>query len=232
MERVEIGNSVLYHGDCREILPSLTFDALVTDPPYGIGYQHSGNEGGNGPVSARGTSKTYTIHGDDTPFDPGHLTEIKVPMVIWGADHMRARLPDGGRFLAWDKAVGIAGYDSFTDVEFAWTNRKDSITSRNIFRYMWKGILTDKHGRCDAYGKATRYHVSEKPEPLMRWCIELLRQRAGNTICDPYMGAGSSGLAAVSLGMKYIGIEIAREHFDTACMRLERAQAQAGLFTA
>ena len=103
MERVVIGNAELWHGDCREVLPHVSADACVADPPYGIGYVHSGGGIGVGDRRNHGVP----IHGDDQPFDPEQL--LRFPTVLmFGADHFRSRLPDGGTFIAWDKSCGIA----------------------------------------------------------------------------------------------------------------------------
>lgn len=228
MEKVTIGNATLYLGDCMEGISNFpSFDGIVTDPPYGINYQHSGNDARlKGMSLAKSISKTYKIHGDDVTFDPSFVLSLKKPIVIWGADHMRKALPDGGRFLTWDKSLGMTARDSFVDAEFAWTSEKTQRTAGNVFRYLWKGIASDKVGRSDCNGTCIRYHVSEKPEPLMRWCIEHLRLRPGSTVLDPYMGAGSTALAALSLGMMFVGCEIDKEHFDTACKRISAAQQQ------
>lgn len=229
IEKVKIGSALIFHGDCTEVYRQISKGAaVVSDPPYGIGFQHSG---GGRHIKSDGSlytggDKTYKITGDNIPFDPTHLFQFAPKIVLWGADHYRDRLPQGGRFLAWDKSLGITGRDSFVDCEFGWTNMKDQRTAGNIFRYLWKGLCTDKKGRSDCNGTAKRFHVTEKPEPLMRWSIELLRIRSGGLIIDPYMGSGTTGLAALSLGMQFIGIEIEREFFDIACERLEKAQVK------
>ena len=223
-----IGNATLYCGDCLEILPSLKgIDAVVTDPPYGIGYVHSGNNFKmKGESRALSQAKVCPIVNDDADFDPSHLFSMNKPIVMWGADHLRRYLPHSGRFLAWDKSLGITARDSFADVEFGWVSERTQRTAGNVFRYLWKGICAEKKGRSDAYGKCTRYHVMEKPEPLMRWSIELLRIKTDKTVCDPYMGGGSTGLAAFHLGHRFIGIEIDPEYFEIACQRIEKAQRQ------
>lgn len=231
VKKVEIGAAVLYLGDCMEIMPGLPRPAaIVTDPPYGIGYKHSGrssprriinNEGrvtGNERANS-GYSKSEAILGDDRPFDPTPIIEASPRVLIWGAEHFRARLPEGGRLLCWDKAVGVGPADSFVDAEFAWTNCE---ARRNVYRHLWKGLVATG---MDAPGSGRkRFHVSQKPRELMRWCIELVRPSLGGVVCDPYMGSGSTGVAAVSMGYRFVGIELDLGHFTVACRRIAEAQ--------
>ena len=236
-EKRIIGNATLYRGDCLELLAAglLQCDALVADPPYGIGFKHSGHaskpedhvDATGGRRKAGGAtahSKTTKIHGDDKPFDllPWLYAE---KMLFWGADHFRAQLPTGGSLLCWDKSLGRGPNDSFCDAEYAWTNVIR--ISRNVHRQLWKGFCgsgADRTGK----GKP-RYHVSQKPRELMRWCIESLKLAPDSLILDPFMGSGSTGIAALSLGHRFVGCEIDEGHFEIACKRLTEAQQQMGL---
>ena len=219
-EKVTIGNCELWHGDCREILPTLGACAIVSDPPYGIGFVHSGSTRTSG--HSRGVNSPNNaakIYGDDEPFDPAPLLRFD-PVILFGADHYAQRLPRG-RWLAWDKLGGQAPYgDSFSDVEYAWHNKTGAA---RIFRLVWKGM-------CQGAGQdkgTKRTHPTQKPVDLMEWCIE----QAGRpeTVCDPYMGTGATGVAAVNLGLRFIGVEMNREYFDIACRRIEQASAQGSL---
>ena len=200
---------VIYHGDCREILPSLGTDfALVVDPPYGIAYQHSG--GGNGLHRRR--NSLMPIVGDSGAFDP---TEFLVypAMFLLGADHFRRALPEGGTWIAWDKSLGIGPRDSFADCEFAWTNLK---VKRNCFRILWKGIACTK---VDSDGNAAiRVHPTQKPTALMKEAVLLMPESL--TILDPFMGSGTTLRAAKDLGRKAIGIEIEEKYCEIAVRRL------------
>lgn len=220
-EKVTIGNAELWHGDCRDVLPLLEgVNALVSDPPYGIAYQHSG--GGRAAPGAKlppVRNSNRPIAGDAAPFDPAHLLGFP-SVLIFGADHYRDRLPQGGTFVAWDKSCGMGPADSFADAEFAWTNAR---VKRNVLRYLWKGVACEKAG--EENGK--RYHPTQKPVGLMQRCIELLPY--AEVICDPYMGGGSTGLAALRMGRRFIGVEIDRGHFDVACERIENEQRQCRL---
>ena len=217
-----IGNATLYCGDCLDILPGLKgIDAVVTDPPYGIGYVHGG--GGRGITANRNLNP---IRGDDRPFDPAPILELDkssnhiVQIVLWGADHFKERLPKGGTFLCWDKSCGMGPADIFSDAEYAWTNRKNA---RCIYRQLWKGAMRSGDG---GSSKEKRHHPSQKPVELMRWCLETARIGLGKTVLDPYMGAGSTGVACVTSGRKFVGVEADPEYFDIACQRVEKAQQQ------
>lgn len=220
-EKVTIGNAELWHGDCREVLPLLDgVDALVSDPPYGIAYQHSGcGKAVKGAKLPPVRNAKMPIANDAEAFDPTHLLGFE-SVLIFGADHYRARLPDGGTIVAWDKSCGIGPADSFADAEFAWTNVR---VKRNVLRFLWKGVACEKAG--EENGK--RYHPTQKPVGLMQRCIELLPD--AGLICDPYMGSGSTGVAALRMGRRFVGIELDRRYFDVACERIEREQRQAWL---
>lgn len=245
MKQVQIGDALLFNADCRDLLAAGAFagiGAIVSDPPYGIGYQHSGGNRSVFDSAARGyalQSKRDTITGDDEPFDPrpwiaaapnaradNPRQRDACLIVLWGADHFRARLPDGGTLLAWDKHLGVASDDSFADCEWAWCGRD---VRREVFRWLWKGICTQKSALDIQTTPATertsgkvfaRVHVSQKPVELMRWCIDKVRPLAGKPVLDPYMGSGSTAIAALSLGLPFIGCEVDPDHFETACARV------------
>ena len=197
----------LYLGDCREILPTLSqVDAVVTDPPYGIAYKRG--TGGKGKHNVRNIDAS---EGDTEPFDPSPFLGFN-DVILWGGNHYAARLPHG-RWLAWDKLAGMAAFDSFSDVEFAWQKGRGK---DRIFSHLWKGICKDSEK-----GGKGRWHPTQKPIELMRWCIDLLP--TARTIVDPFMGSGTTGIAAVKLGRKFIGIEIEPKYFDIACRRIQAA---------
>jgi len=162
---------------------------------------------------------TGKIIGDDNPFDPTPL--LRFPLVlIWGADHYAQRLPHG-RWLAWDKLGAREPWDSYSDVEFAWANRRGAA---RIFNHVWKGI-------CQGPGKdknKKRVHPAQKPIELMEWCIQQLK--SPETIVDPYMGVGTTGVACMHMGCSFVGIEIERKYFDIACERIDAASRQKQLF--
>ncbi len=214
---VIIGDCTLYHGDCLEILPKLgKVDAVVTDPPYGIA--HVKGAGGHGKHNRRNIAE---IHGDNIDFDPSLFLQYD-NVLCWGADHYSTRLPHG-RWLAWNKLVSMDSFDSFSDVEFAWHNRRGAARICNL---MWKGICQDKSGE----GNGERFHPTQKPIALMSWCLEQVGSMRGDTILDPFMGSGTTGVACVRTGRKFIGIEIDKNYFDIACRRIREAYEQTALF--
>ena len=219
MSRKEvIGGCELFLGDCREILPTLAgIDAVVSDPPYGIGYQRGA--GGKGKQRLRsGRNDESPIVGDDVPFDPSPWMEW--PCILWGANHYAYSLPHG-RWLAWNKLGGLEPWDDFSDVEFAWQNTR---AADRIFSLLWKGLV-----QAEKVGNGERWHPTQKPIGLMAWCLKQLPDGC-HTILDPFMGSGTTGVACVKLGRRFIGIEIDQGYFDIACRRIEAATKQPDLF--
>lgn len=217
------GRAVLYCGNSLELLAAgkLKCDAIVSDPPYGIGF-HCGVGNGRGIAAPRNTGK---IIGDDVPFDPSPWCKHAgdKPIVLFGADHFKTRLPEGGRFICWDKSCGQGAANQFTDAEFAWTNRRNP---RAIFRHFWMGATRSDDG-FDSKTSA-RAHVSQKPVNLMVWCIEHARIGLDKIVLDPYMGSGSTGVACMMTGRRFVGCEIDPDHFAVACSRIEKWWAENG----
>ena len=240
MRKEVIGNAVLYLGDCLEVLPTLApVDALITDPPYGIAFEHGGfgkeptkpitNFGQLGRRESKFSKVAgggHKVRGDDRPFDPAPALSAAPIQALWGANHYANRLPieAGCGWLFWDK-VPIAGYEgrwSFADGELCWFSRKFALRT---IRHYWNGGLRDGEER----GKP-REHPTQKPFAVMDKCIELARVPNGGTIIDPYMGSGTTGVAAARRGHPFIGIEIDERYFSVACERIENAQRQERLF--
>lgn len=224
------GRVRLICADWRHVaLPAV--DAVVCDPPYGIGFVHSGGGGGmsgffllDARVAAeKNMLSTRPIVGDDRDFDPSPLLGLAERIALFGADHFKHRLPPGeGCFIAWDKSLGIGPKDSFCDAEFAWV--RGETVKRSVYRHLWKGLHRSKAGE-DTGAAAARLHQSQKPVGLMRYVIEALRVKPDGLIFDPYMGSGSTGIAAVSLGYRFLGVEIDPENYPVACLRFEKAIA-------
>jgi site-specific DNA-methyltransferase (adenine-specific) len=211
-EKVTIGYAELWCGDCLDLIDRLPKNAaIVSDPPYGIGYVHCG-----GDFKLAELTTVKPIIGDDHPFDPSPWLAWK-KVSLFGADHFLTALPGDGHLACFDKSLGKTSKDTFSDGEFVWSTGR---TRRNVYRHIWKGIIRDRSDATDRHKGQNRLHVSQKPVGAMRWAIDMLTLGAGDTIIDPYMGSGSTGIAALSLGMRFIGIEIDREIFDLACERI------------
>jgi len=226
MKRERLNEFVeLVEGDCLEVLPQLDaaeFDGVISDPPYGIGFikGKSGGQGSyRGRVSAAEARHDQPIIGDDKPFDPAPLIRFK-NVLIWGANHYAKRLPDGGRWLAWNKLAHLESFDSFSDVEFAWHSIGKA---SRVFNYMWKNGLACVKKNED---NGRRSHPTQKPVGLMRWCIEQSKIPVGGKILDPYAGSGTTALAASKEGRHCLLIEIDPRYCDVIRRRFERFECR------
>lgn len=221
MRREQIGDCTLYLGDCLEILPSLPkVDAVVTDPPYGIGFCHGA--GGDGIGGGRYASKFNGVRvtGDERPFDPTPLLTLAPVAVLFGANHYAHLLPAASKWLVWDKRCNLTRND-FADCELAWTNLGGVARLKNHY---WNGMMRDSEKG------VARVHPTQKPVEVMAWAIKEIGD--AETILDPYMGSGTTGVACVQLGRKFLGIEIEPQYFDIACERIRAAVGQGRLFDA
>ena len=216
--REVIGDCTLYLGDCLDVMPMLgEFDAVVTDPPYGIGYSPGG--GGKGWTNGVKTfSGKDIIIGDKEPFDPAPLLALRVPCILWGANHYADKLPAKDSWLIWDKREGFCQND-FADCEIAWFSEGGPA---RVFRHLWNGALRKSERGI------TRVHPTQKAIAVMEWCLSFLPD--ARTILDPFMGSGTTGVACVKLGRKFTGIELDPDYFDIACKRIEEAYRQPDMF--
>lgn len=248
--RIEtIGNATLYLGDCREILPTLPRpDAIVCDPPYGQGLNTNvtgksvtGQKPGSGRpyaildkrrktaagIHSTGVATAFPvgIDGDDpsAPFDATQLLEFSDRVLLWGAHKFAHKLPQG-RWLAWDK-VPTGKVRDQGDGEMAWTNVNPTAVTR-FYRLLWDGVCVGSEARHEVTAGQRRVHPMQKPQALMAWSIGFVNAPTGGTICDPTMGSGSTGLAAIDAGFRFIGIETSEFYFDIACRRIDDAQRQ------
>jgi site-specific DNA-methyltransferase (adenine-specific) len=223
-DRIEIVNA-----DCYTLLDAWPSDAaLVTDPPYGIAYYHSGGGGDasclTSPHTARAKAfrgKESMIHGDDKPFDPRPFLAFKT-VILWGANHYSCHLPSSPAWFVWDKIVIPESYGkfSFADCEMAWTNGSGPA---RIYKHLWQGCRRTNDGEIKRFGKL---HPNQKPVELMQWCLSMAKVSGDALVIDPFMGSGSLGVACHRAGLRYLGVEIDPEHYATAKARLQRETAQ------
>ena len=215
-----IGDAILYCGDCAEVFPLITkADAVVTDPPYGIGAgdcKRGGTQRGN----AIAPSKDYGRLDWDSKAPPTELIDLIISMgkwaVIFGGNYFQ--LPPSSCWLVWDKVTGNNGY---ADCELDWTNLECAVRK---FTWQWKGMLQK-----DMKNKEERLHPTQKPIPVMKWCIGRLPEGC-HTILDPFMGSWTTGVACVQMGKRFIGIEREPKYFEIACKRIAEAYAQPDMF--
>jgi hypothetical protein len=193
----------LYHGDCRELLPYIEADALITDPPYGMGWDGRVTRGKNGTGKA-GPTRHYglRIAQDDEPFDPSPFLGYR-GVVMWGFHHFASRLPKGS-VLVWLKRHDT-GFGSFlSDADLAWMKGGEGVYCRRDLTLQGE----------------ERAHPTQKPVGIMKWCIE--STGIDGTILDPFAGSGSTLVAAKSLNRRAIGIEIEERYCEIAANRLRQ----------
>jgi DNA modification methylase len=211
MSRIEtIGSATLYLGDAREIMPTLgKVGATVTDPAYGI------NAARNRKSQKHGW-RDYAAPGWDKERTDPELVSMAVSVaehaIVWGGNYFTDILPPTGKWLSWDK--GQTDF-SLADFELAWCSFEGAAR-----RIEYPRALAMQDGK---------EHPTQKPVEVMRWCIDK-RPKGCSTILDPFMGSGTTGVAAVKLGRKFIGIEVETIYFDIACRRIEEAGRQSDMF--
>ncbi len=203
-EEVTIGDCRMIFGDCREVLLTLPMvDAVITDPPYGLGDRMKGGTWG-----AKPEFKEMVIWDSSSPDIQFllQLANLSPCAVFWGGNYYG--LPPTRCWLVWDKKNAVP---TMADCELAWTSL-DANTKRISL----------------PVGRVMHGHPSEKPIRLMEWTIETVK--ADGTILDPFMGSGTTGIAAMNSGCSFIGIERERKYFDIACERIDNAYRQGQMF--
>jgi len=200
LSRVEhIGDATLYLGDCREVLPTLgKVDAVVTDPPYGIGARMGG-----GTWSYKEEMSAWDGEAKQDWVDA--ILSKAVPCIIWGGNYYS--VPPSRGWLIWRKPF----FPSMADAEMAFTNID---MNTKVFDF----------NRTDG----AKEHPTQKPLEVIKWCLGFVPK--AQSILDPFMGSGTTGVACAKLGRKFIGIEIEPKYFDIACRRIEAAYKQPDLF--
>lgn len=188
----------IYHGDCREILPGLPkVDLVLTDPPYGASWDTNYSR------FSRGTTDKNQIANDTTRPDELLLMQGQ-NQIIFGANYLAISKP--GSYLIWDKRTED-GFSFLSDAEVAWSSIGQGC-------YIFTENAQRHRSTCGGL------HPTQKPVTLMEWCIK----KAPNpqTILDPFMGSGTTLVAAKNLGRQAIGIELEEKYCEIAALRLSQ----------
>lgn len=214
VRKEQVGDATLYLGDCLEVLPTLEpVDAVLTDPPFGVGnfVQTFGR------IRGRGSNRGKAVEWNEQTPPPevfAHIRALSRHRIIWGANFFNC-FEDRGGAIVWVKDQYMPNF-SKADIASCTHFQKTEIV-----RIPWTNYTVAR--------KADSDHPCERPVELYRWCIEYLPQ--SDTVLDPFMGSGTTGVACAKLGRKFIGIEIDPGYFDIACKRIEEAYKQGDLFT-
>ena len=205
-----IGNQRLLLGDSLQVMPTLgRFDAVVTDPPYGIDYGRAGSFS-----ASHGWGKwRENVEWDKERPSPEAFAAILAcsnEQIIWGGNYFADLLPPTMRWLAWDK--GQRDF-SLADMELAWTSQPKAVR-----------VFTYGRGKAVQDGKV---HPTQKPVALMEWCLGFLPD--AKTILDPYSGSGTTAVACQRLGKHCTAIERDPDYFDAMCRRVDEAARQPDL---
>jgi DNA modification methylase len=210
----------LYHGDCLQVMKDIgSVDAVITDPPYGIKLGRNGT-GGFGSVSG----ENYR-HRPDWDIEPiskeviDLVLEKAKDVFIFGGQHYADKLPISPHWLVWDKVGGHQFKNPFSDCELIWTNNKTKKTTKKYVVIQQGFVAEEKE----------RFHPTQKPVKLMKMIIADYTEK-GDTILDPFMGSGTTGVACAELGRKFIGIEIDEEYYKIAEKRIKTAYSQQVMF--
>lgn len=202
----------LFCGDCADIVPELCgVSAVVTDPPYG-------NEADKRKAhSSIRDNERWPVSEWDKQRPPDELLRslpgLAEIVAVWGGNYFADCLPPSGGWLIWRKPDAETGF-SLADAEMCWTSMSFAPRMRTIPR------------------RDGNEHPTQKPVLVMAWTMEHLKVPAGATVLDPYMGSGTTGIACIRTGRRFIGIEKDPAHFATAVARIQRELSQPELWKA
>jgi 16S rRNA G966 N2-methylase RsmD len=193
----------IYNADCRDILPHLPkVDLVLTDPPYGLSWSGTGFK--KQPLLDHKAAKSW----DERPNRDTLIALVGIgrQYVIWGGNYFAGDLGPCAGILVWHK---LTGTNPFADGEAAWSNVSGTM---RIFTHQWCGAFKDSERNI------RNAHPTQKPVTLMAWCINLADEPS--IILDPFMGSGTTLVAAKRLGRRAIGIEIEEKYCAIAVQRL------------
>lgn len=182
-------------------------DLLLTDPPYGIGYA-----AGWLPADSRQMQPKAWDSSVPSRDAFSEMLRIAERHIIWGGNYFAHLLPQSNGWLVWYKNDGLPSLQ-FSDCEMAWTSCG---TKSKVFNCRHRGWLKDSK-------ETLVSHPTQKALEVMKWCLELF-SKPGDTVLDPFMGSGTTGVACVVLGRRFIGIERDPEYMRIATRRIALAK--------
>jgi DNA modification methylase len=198
----------LYLGDCLDVLPTLgKVDAVVTDPPYGLGKSWGNSDGWQGRCG-KGRLWNGLPEWDHVAADLSFL-DLSKPSIVWGGNYFDCLPPQKG-WLVWDKCADMVQ----AQAELAWTNCAPTV---RVFHLSPLGVFGNG-GKNDEI----KFHPTQKPLRLMLWCLSFVPNCC--VVFDPFMGSGSTGAACVETGRRFIGIEKEPKYFEIALKRIRDAE--------
>lgn len=223
-----MSEQTIIQGDCLEVMRGFadkSFDLVLTDPPYGINVGGKQRERERERVTVGIAAVPFGKGGDTRKippksyrgFDDSRIPEQEVfkemqrvskNQIIWGGNYFAAHLGNSSCWLVWDKKNDES---FFADCELAWTSFETAV---RMFRFRWFGMLQE-----DMKNKEYRYHPTQKPVELFKWCLEKYSDE-GQTILDPFAGSGTTALASKMLNRVSTSIEISPEYCQIARDRL------------
>ena len=206
--------SEVYNVDCLEYMRSLPdkyFDLCIADPPYGIGECGAKNHSRSRIAKAKEyTAKDWDFQSLSSDYF-SEILRVSKNAIIWGANHFISKLPyDSSCWIVWDKENGN---NDFADCELAWTNYKSAVRK---FTFRWAGMLQGnmKH-------KEERIHPTQKPIALYSWILDNYAI-GGGKIFDPFLGSGSSRIAAYKKGFDFYACELDKDYYEAQEERFRR----------
>lgn len=212
--------SIVFNSDCLEAMrnmPDNAYDLAIVDPPYGIG------AGGKTFINRNTANKRAESFYRDSDWDTSRpdksyfteLLRVSKNWIVWGGNYFTDLLSPSRCFIVWDKKTGS---NSYADAELALTSFD---SNARIFVKLWLGAhAQDSDGR---------FHPTQKPVDLYKWCINNFAKR-GDKILDTHLGSGSSRIAAHELGFDFTGYELDKGYYEAQEKRFQLAIQQQSLF--
>lgn len=203
----------IYNVDCLEFMKSMPdkcVDLVITDPPYGINIAKSGTVGGSNASNVKnyGKSNWDITTPSKEVFD--EMIRISKKQIIFGGNYFTDKLPQSNKWIIWDKKADGA---TFSDGELIWTSERGAV---KFIRFMWRGMLQEHMDN-----KEQRFHPTQKPVEVIGQIVNMF-SKEGDIIFDPFLGSGTTALAARNLGRNFIGCEISKEYCEIAEGRLKQ----------